>query len=89
MKKINAAMPTFSEVLGPVVFNFPNDFVWPVESVIREAVALAKDRAAEVHLAAYGVVEVHPKKGRHEYVFTPDERYARLKGIDNRLEGVW
>lgn len=88
MKKINAAMPTFNEVLGDVIFNFPNDFVWPPESVIREAVHLAKG-ASEITFAGYGVVTVHTVKGRHEYEFVLDPKYARLTGNEGTLRGVW
>lgn len=88
MKQINAAMPTFNEVLTDVIFNFPNDFVWPVESVIREAVHLAKG-PSQVSFAGYGTVTVTNKKGRHEYEFVLDPKYARLTGNEGTLRGVW
>lgn len=88
MKKVNAVMPGYQDGLGDVVFNFPDDFDWPVEAVIREAVRVAKG-SAEVTVPRYGVVTLSQTGSRFKYTFTPDARYAKVKGLDNELKGVW
>lgn len=84
VRKINTAMPPFRSVLGEAAFNFPNNFTWPAQAVIRQAVAEADRQEADVTISGLGTVQIRVVNDEEYDRVWLDITYVPLKGAPTR-----
>lgn len=88
MTTIVLTAPRAQDFLGDSAANYPQDYMFPVQTTIRDAFVNHRtqfEAGAEFTVPGYGVLTT---AGR-AYSFDTTEQYRKAKDYPERIEGVW
>lgn len=86
MRKVTMQVPSLKETIGPTFENYPTGFMWPYTVLIREVhVKYPTNEKIVATFPGYGILT---KEGR-KYSLSFDEKYAKVKGYPETIEGTW
>lgn len=86
MKKVIMQVPNMRDTLKEAIYNYPEGYMWPYTVLIREVhVKYPTNEKIVATFPGYGILT---KEGR-KYSLSFDEKYAKVKGYPETIEGTW